>query len=523
MARANSTIPATSISSCCSIPRRRRFRKASNPGRCSCASPRRWRGCLQERTGDGYVLRVDLRLRPDPAATPVAIAIAERLLLLRDARPELGARGDDQGAAGRRRPRARRSVSCSELAPFIWRKYFDYAAIADIHAMKRQIHAVRGHEQVTVPAMTSSSGAAAFARSSSSCRRSSSFSAAAAAHARRAHARHAARIGRRRLGRARRRSRNCRRPMSFSAASSIACRWSPTSRRSACRSSEPALDALRQILRLCRLDGFAARPHPSPAQRRDALCAPVRGCAGARARRGQPRLHRRRRRSRDADDAARARLSAPGSGDRDHSRLAFRPPRRGPQRPRARGADGVDAGARSTPSPAPATPTRRSPRSTPRWRACRRRWSSCRSCAPTRIARIVRRSLGSAPRLAQCRARARMCSTPRSIRRAPRLRRELRRRGEGARVGRSCPKPQRYEDALNRARDFAAEEMFLIGVRLLSGALDPDQAGRAYSALAQGLIGALLERVSRPSRSSTAASTAAASRCWRWASSARAK
>jgi glutamate-ammonia-ligase adenylyltransferase len=37
-----------------------------------------------------------------------------------------------------------------ELAPFIWRKYFDYAAIADIHAMKRQIHAVRGHEEVAV-------------------------------------------------------------------------------------------------------------------------------------------------------------------------------------------------------------------------------------------------------------------------------------------------------------------------------------------------------------------------------------
>ena len=38
----------------------------------------------------------------------------------------------------------------AELAPFIWRKYFDYAAIADIHAMKRQIHAARGHEQVAV-------------------------------------------------------------------------------------------------------------------------------------------------------------------------------------------------------------------------------------------------------------------------------------------------------------------------------------------------------------------------------------
>jgi glutamate-ammonia-ligase adenylyltransferase len=30
---------------------------------------------LQERTGDGYVLRVDLRLRPDPGSTAVAIAI----------------------------------------------------------------------------------------------------------------------------------------------------------------------------------------------------------------------------------------------------------------------------------------------------------------------------------------------------------------------------------------------------------------------------------------------------------------
>ena len=53
-----------------------------------------------------------------------------------------------------------------------------------------------------------------------------------------------------------------------------------------------------------------------------------------------------------------------------------------------------------------------------------------------------------------------------------------------------------YEDALNRARDFAAEEMFLIGLNLLSGRLDPDRAGRAYSALAQGLVGPLLALVS---------------------------
>ena len=105
---------------------------------------------LQERTPDGYVLRVDLRLRPDPASTPVALSTAsayayyetvgqnwERAALIK-ARPAAG-----DLALGRR--------FLADLAPFIWRKYFDYAAIADIHAMKRQIHAVRGHERVVVP------------------------------------------------------------------------------------------------------------------------------------------------------------------------------------------------------------------------------------------------------------------------------------------------------------------------------------------------------------------------------------
>ena len=105
---------------------------------------------LQERTGDGYVLRVDLRLRPDPASTPVALSTLsayayyetlgqnwERAALIK-ARP---AAGDLE--LGKR--------FLAELEPFIWRKYFDYAAIADIHAMKRQIHAVRGHDRVVVP------------------------------------------------------------------------------------------------------------------------------------------------------------------------------------------------------------------------------------------------------------------------------------------------------------------------------------------------------------------------------------
>jgi glutamate-ammonia-ligase adenylyltransferase len=105
---------------------------------------------LQERTSDGYVLRVDLRLRPDPASTPIALSTLsayayyetlgqnwERAALIK-ARPAAG-----DVALGKR--------FLAELAPFVWRKYFDYAAIADIHAMKRQIHAVRGHDRVVVP------------------------------------------------------------------------------------------------------------------------------------------------------------------------------------------------------------------------------------------------------------------------------------------------------------------------------------------------------------------------------------
>src|SRR6202035_3699627 len=34
---------------------------------------------LQQRTADGYVFRVDLRLRPDPASTPVAISTESAL------------------------------------------------------------------------------------------------------------------------------------------------------------------------------------------------------------------------------------------------------------------------------------------------------------------------------------------------------------------------------------------------------------------------------------------------------------
>ena len=64
-----------------------------------------------------------------------------------------------------------------QLSPFVWRKYLDFAAVADIHAMKRRVHAFK----VMAPSpwrTTSSSAAAASETSSSSPRRSSSLPAA---------------------------------------------------------------------------------------------------------------------------------------------------------------------------------------------------------------------------------------------------------------------------------------------------------------------------------------------------------
>jgi glutamate-ammonia-ligase adenylyltransferase len=104
---------------------------------------------LDERTGDGYVFRTDLRLRPDPRSTPLVMSIDaalsyyesvgqnwERAALIK-ARPVAGDR-----IAGRR--------FLDELQPYIWRKHLDFATIADIHSIKRQIQAYRGGKQIAV-------------------------------------------------------------------------------------------------------------------------------------------------------------------------------------------------------------------------------------------------------------------------------------------------------------------------------------------------------------------------------------
>ncbi len=104
---------------------------------------------LQDRTADGYVFRVDLRLRPDPGATPLAIPVSAALHYY-----EGRGQNWERAAMIKARPVAGDITSgeqfLKELAPYVWRKYLDYAAIADIHSIKRQIHAHRGHGDIAV-------------------------------------------------------------------------------------------------------------------------------------------------------------------------------------------------------------------------------------------------------------------------------------------------------------------------------------------------------------------------------------
>ncbi len=104
---------------------------------------------LQERTADGYVFRVDLRLRPDPASTAAAVSVESAL----DYYGSVG-QNWERAAMIKARPCggdiAAGEAMLKQLSPFIWRKYLDFAAVADIEAMKRQIHAYKGHEDIAV-------------------------------------------------------------------------------------------------------------------------------------------------------------------------------------------------------------------------------------------------------------------------------------------------------------------------------------------------------------------------------------
>ncbi|MBM3625258.1 MAG: bifunctional [glutamine synthetase] adenylyltransferase/[glutamine synthetase]-adenylyl-L-tyrosine phosphorylase, partial [Alphaproteobacteria bacterium] len=97
---------------------------------------------MSERTADGYVF-------PDPGATPIAIPLEAALSYY-----ESMGQNWERAAFIKARPVAGDIFAgeqfLQELAPFIWRKYFDFAAIADVHSIKRQIHAHKGHGKIAV-------------------------------------------------------------------------------------------------------------------------------------------------------------------------------------------------------------------------------------------------------------------------------------------------------------------------------------------------------------------------------------
>jgi len=105
---------------------------------------------MEDRTAQGYVFRTDLRLRPDPGATPIALSTYaaetyyeslgqnwERAAMIK-ARPVAG----DIEAGNR---------FLNWLTPFVWRKFLDFAAIQDIHAIKRQINTHKAGNKMNVP------------------------------------------------------------------------------------------------------------------------------------------------------------------------------------------------------------------------------------------------------------------------------------------------------------------------------------------------------------------------------------
>ncbi|MCV2880901.1 bifunctional [glutamine synthetase] adenylyltransferase/[glutamine synthetase]-adenylyl-L-tyrosine phosphorylase [Actibacterium sp. XHP0104] len=103
---------------------------------------RKMTSLLSDQTGEGYVFRTDLRLRPDAAVTPVCMAMeaAERYY------ESLG-RTWERAAHIKARPGAGDIQAgwdyLERLRPFVWRKHLDFAAIQDAHDMRM---AIRDHK-----------------------------------------------------------------------------------------------------------------------------------------------------------------------------------------------------------------------------------------------------------------------------------------------------------------------------------------------------------------------------------------
>jgi glutamate-ammonia-ligase adenylyltransferase len=116
------------------LPRRPR----EEPGEAAVRYGRRFVELMQQRTNDGYVARVDLRLRPSPEVTPIvlpadaAISYYESSALPWERAAFIRARA----AAG---DLALGRSFLEEIRPFIWRRALDFGAIQEIRDISLRI------------------------------------------------------------------------------------------------------------------------------------------------------------------------------------------------------------------------------------------------------------------------------------------------------------------------------------------------------------------------------------------------
>ncbi len=105
---------------------------------------------MEARDANGYVFRMDLRLRPDPSATPAAVSFPAAIQYY-----ESMGRTWERAAMTKARPVAgditagRRFLK--SIHPFVWRRHLDFAVIDDLHDMKARIdrHRNAGHANLS--------------------------------------------------------------------------------------------------------------------------------------------------------------------------------------------------------------------------------------------------------------------------------------------------------------------------------------------------------------------------------------
>ena len=382
-----------------------------------------------------------------------------------------------------------------ELQPYVWRKYMDYAAIADVHSIKRQIHAHKGHGEIAVQGPQRQARPRRHPRDrvlradpATDRRRPLSASCAAAQTVPMlgelaAHgwitARGARRADRSNTG-------SCARV-------EHAIQMVADEQTHMLPEDDAGLERIAHMLGFVDAEAFSAALPRVADTGRAPLCGTVRERAGAFAGIGNLVF------TGDVDDPDTLQTLQRLGFERPSDIAAYI---RGWHFGRYRATQSAEARERLTEltpallrgvRPDTTAPTRRCCASTRFSPACRPA-SSCFSLLSSNPAllKLLATIMASAPRL------------PTIITRRPHvfdglldpaLLAELPGREYLAeRVCRRSSPATSYEEVLDRLRIFAAEQKFLIGVRLLAGAIDAARAGKAFSDLADLTIGGRARR-----------------------------